>query len=187
MVRIMIGAALLAAMSVVTPISAADSDACLAKGDRIGAFYVTKVAGADKDGVEAGQELCYRCRYGNRPMVMVFSRKSSDKLNQLISQLNDAVEANSSAELKGLVTLMGGDSDSLRKEAKKLASSTSVSNIPVTVANDIENGPKNYKLDPQADVTVVVASSSKVVATHAFNSDAIDVAAVLAEVKNAVK
>jgi len=160
---------------------------CLAKGDSIGAFYVTKVAGAENDGVEAGQELCYRCRYGGSPMVMVFARKSNSKVNDLVSQLNKAVESHSDARLKSFVTLMGSDEESLKKEAKKLASSTSVNNTPIVVAKDTKNGPSNYKLNPKDEVTVVIAANGQVVANHGFAAESVDVAAVMKAVESAVK
>ena len=82
---------------------------CLKKGDSIGVFYVTKVAGAVDDGVEPGEDLCYRCRYGSSPMVIIFARETGGKVPELISQLDAAVAENEESSLKGLLTLMGDD------------------------------------------------------------------------------
>lgn len=188
MVRAMMFAATLAAVCFTGNLQAADGDSeCLAKGDPIGAFYVTKVAGANEDGVEPGDELCYRCRYGQSPMVMVFARKNSDQLTALIGELDKAVAKNSDHRLKSFVTLVGGDGAALQKEAKKLASSTTVSNVPVVVAKDAQNGPRSYKLDPNSDVTVVIANNSQVVANHSFAAGKVDAAAVLKDVQNAIQ
>lgn len=185
MVRMMLCAAVVASLAFASSSQAADSE-CLGEGDPIGAFYVTKVAGADSDGVEKGQELCYRCRYGSRPMVMVFARKNSDKLNELVGQLNQAVGSHSDAQLKGFVTLMGQDAGSLKKAAEKIASSAKVDNVPVVIAKDLKSGPQNYKLDPSAEVTIVVANNSRVVANHMFSADEIDVAAVMKSVESSL-
>ena len=52
---------------------AAELKSGLEPGKLIGPFDVVKCAGPD-DNVKVGSELCYRCKYGARPMVMVFSR-----------------------------------------------------------------------------------------------------------------
>ncbi len=75
-------------------------------GRSIGAFYVTKVAGATEDGVAVGDELCYRCKYGSRPMVMVFTRKDSGKVAEFVGQLDKAVGKHKEDQLRGLVTVM---------------------------------------------------------------------------------
>ena len=159
----------------------------LKAGDSIGAFYVTKVAGAEDDGVEKGEQLCYRCRYGSRPMVMVFARDTGGKLNDLVKEIDSAVQANEDAELKGLVTLLGEDASALKDTAAKVAKTSGAKHIPVVVAKDNVSGPSNYKLDDKAAVTVVVASESKVVMAKKFNKAAkVDVSAVMGAVKKAL-
>lgn len=184
MSRLFLGATLAVAM--MTSSFAADSatkEACLQSGDSIGAFYVTKVAGADEDGVEVGENLCYRCRYGSRPMVMVFTRKTDGQMPKLVKELNAAVKANESEKLQGLVTLIGDDADELKKEGVKFAKSAGADSVPVVVAKDTKMGPSSYKIGESDDVTIVVASDSQVVATHTFEADSIDIAAVMKEVK----
>ncbi len=75
MSRLFLGSVLSAALFCGLASAADKAEECLKQGDPIGAFYVTKVAGADEDGVPVGEELCYRCKYGSRPMVMVFTSK----------------------------------------------------------------------------------------------------------------
>ena len=36
------------------------------KGEEVGAYEVVKLAGNPHDGVKVGEELCYRCKMGNR-------------------------------------------------------------------------------------------------------------------------
>ncbi len=165
-------------------VSAADTATeCLKEGDSLGAFYVTKVAGATDDGVEAGEELCYRCKYGASPMVMVFTRKGGEKVNQLVGQLDKAVTAHKSDKLKGFVTILGEDQSSLKGQATAIATGSGAKNIPVVVAQDSAHGPESYRISPSADVTIVVANNSLVVASHSFAADSVDVAAVMKEVE----
>ncbi len=182
MSRLFLGTVLSAALVATVAVAADSASVGLKQGDPIGAFYVTKVAGAEADGVKSGSDLCYRCKYGQRPMVMVFTRSSGEKVTELVAELDKAVAANSDAQLRGFVTVMGSDQSSLKSSAKKIAESSGAKQIPVTVALDSENGPANYQLDPKAEVTVIVADESQVVASHSFSADSVDVAAVIKEV-----
>jgi hypothetical protein len=155
----------------------------LKQGDSIGVFYVTKVAGAEDDGVEPGEELCYRCRYGSRPMIMVFARDTSGKVTDLVKQIDAAVANNEDASLKGLFTLIGEDAARLKEDASKFAEKAAVKNVPVVVAKETRTGPLNYKLADDAAVTIIVAKDSQVVNTHVFAADKIDIAAVMTDVE----
>ena len=187
MSRLFLGTALTLAL-VTTYAQAADAKTdSLKQGDPLGAFYVTKVAGAESDGVEKGQELCYRCRYGSRPMVIIFARETSGEVAQLAQKLDSAVAAHQDAQLKSFVTLLGDDAASLKNKASQFAESANLQNVPVVVAKDAQQGPGNYKLSADAPVTVVVATDSKVVATHTFEADNIDTKAVMSDVKKMLK
>ena len=150
------------------------------EGDRLGAFSVTKIAGAESDGVDEGRNLCYRCKNGKRPQVMVFTRSTSPKVLELVQQLDKAIEQNEEAQLRAFVNLIGESKEDLSDEAKDFAAKAKTANIPFVVPNEFENGPDNYGINAKAAVTVVMASQSKVRASYAVaNADALDVAAVV--------
>jgi hypothetical protein len=182
MSKLFIGAALFVAMTS-TYAGAADTAESLKQGDPIGPFMVTKVAGAEDDGVETGESLCYRCRYGSRPMVMVFSRDAGASVAKLVKEIDSAVSANPDSELKGLVTLLGKDRDQLKQQASQLIQDSGAKHVPMVISEDPEHGPSDYGIDAAADVTVIVANDSQVVATHTFNADSVDAAKVMSEVK----
>ena len=79
----------IAATTLVT--SADDLKSGLQPGKAIGPFYVTKAAGAKKDGVDVGDNLCYRCKNGRRPQVMVFTRSTDKSVAGLVKQLGSGV------------------------------------------------------------------------------------------------
>lgn len=166
----------------VVPLTGYAASGPLKKGDTAGVFYVTKIAGAKDDGVKEGEELCYRCRYGSRPMVMVFTRENTKEVQMLVKTIDKAVDKNQEAHLKGLVTFMGEDVAEVKESASEFAKKADAKHVPVVIAKDTDTGPTNYKLD-KSDVTVVVAKDSQVVATHRFKADKINVAAVMTEVK----
>lgn len=160
----------------------------LQSGKLIGPFYVTKAAGAENDGVKLGANLCYRCKYGGRPQVMVFTRSSSKKVAKLVSGLDAAIKEHSDKELSAFVSLLGEDKDKLSEEAKKFAGSSKIKKVPVVVPNEFENGPENYGINPKAEVTIILAEGGKVKANHAFATvKDLDVKAVLADVKKIVQ
>jgi hypothetical protein len=187
MTRLMMPLAVVGLMLGSLTATAGENSECLKSGDAIGAFYVTKVAGAEEDGVENGEQLCYRCRYGSRPMVMVFARDAGGKLGNLVKEIDAAVAQHEDAQLKGFVTFMGQDASALKDTAAKFAKKSRAKNVPMVVAKDNVTGPPNYKLDQNAAVTVIVASDSQVVASKSFKkADQVDVASVMNEVKKAV-
>lgn len=136
-------------------------------GDSLGAFFVTKCAGAEDDGVEVGKNLCYRCRNGRRPQVVVFTRSTDPKVIELLQKLDKAVAENEDEKLRTFVNLLGDDKEQLSESAKKVAADSKTKNVPVVVPNEFENGPDDYGINAKAAVTVVLASDLGVKASHA--------------------
>jgi len=154
----------------------------LKEGDAIGAFHVTKIAGAVDDAVEPGETLCYRCRYGSRPMVLVFARDTGGRVPELLKAIDKSVGENEESKLKGLLTLMGKDASDLKEDAGKIAEQTDTEFVPVVVAEDTKTGPLNYKLSGDDEVTIILAKDSQVVKTHTFSAAKIDVKSIISEV-----
>jgi hypothetical protein len=144
-------------------------------GEEIGPYEVVKVAGNPHDGVKIGEELCYRCKLGNRPMVMVFTRKADKNLARLVKELDKVVAKNEEKKLGAFVALIGSRDDAKAKEtAEKLIKETEASNVAVVAAKDQPNGPESYKLDPKADITVLICVKGEVAANHAVPAGALD-------------
>jgi hypothetical protein len=164
--------------------SAEDIKSGLKEGDAIGAFDVTKCAGAEKDKVAVGDNLCYRCKNGSRPQVMVFTRSNDEKVIALVKQLDEQIKKNDEAQLKAFVNYLGDSKDAASDAAKKLATSTKAENIPFVVPNEFENGPEDYGINAKAAITIILATEGKVKANHAFaKASELDVAAVIGDLK----
>ncbi len=138
----------------------------LKKGDPLGAFHVTKCAGAESDQVPIGENLCYRCKNGARPQVIVFTRSTDPVVVKLAKRLDSAVREHEDAQLRAFVCVLGDSKEKAEAEAKKLAAEARVELIPFVVPNDVATGPQNYSLDPNAAITVVLGNENKVVATY---------------------
>jgi hypothetical protein len=157
-------------------------------GDSLGAFNVTKIAGAEEDGVEVGKNLCYRCRNGRKPQVVVFTRSTDPKVIELLQKLDAAVTENADEKLCTFVNLLGEDKEQLTETAKKVAADSKTKNVPVVVPNEFENGPEDYGINAKAAVTVVLASDLGVKASHAVeDAKELNVDAILKEVGKIVE
>lgn len=178
----------LAVLALTSQVPAEEVKSGLEPGKFVGAFFVTKCAGADEDGVEVGKNLCYRCKNGGRPQIMVFARDVTDKnVVKLIQELDKAIADNSEKELRAFVNVLGEDKEELSSTAKEAAKTTKAKNVPFVVPNEFENGPDNYGLNSKAEVTVILATGGQVKANHAV-ADAKDLKVddVLADVKKLV-
>ena len=167
---------------------AADIKSGLKVGEDVGPFDVTKLAGAENDGVKIGQQLCYRCRNGSRPQVMVFTRSSDDKVVTLVKKLDSELSKNSDKQLRAFVNYLGENKEAASSAAKKLAASTKAENVPFAVPNEFENGPEDYGINSKAEVTVLVAKDGKVVANRAVEkAKDLDVDAIVKDVEKTVQ
>ena len=157
-------------------------------GDSIGAFNVTKLCGAEEDGVKEGKNLCYRCKNGSKPQVMVFTRSTDKKVVELVKKLDSAITKHEDASLRAFVNLLGEDKDDVKDSAKKFAAKSGAKNIPFVIPNEFENGPDNYGINAKAEITIVMASSKDVKANHSFASAKdLNVDAVIADLAKIVK
>jgi hypothetical protein len=159
----------------------------LESGDRLGAFTVTKVAGAEGDDVKVGDSLCYRCKYQSRPMVLVFSRTDSESLGKFVQELDASLAKNEDKQLRGLVSMLGDDAEGIKASATKFAKTYNVKNLPVAVPSDYKTGPRSYKIDGKADVVVVVANEGEVIKSFSFAADKVDGAEVMASISTMLK
>lgn len=174
------------ALAVISPsfASAEELKSGLEAGKGIAPFYVTKTVGAEDDGVPCGKNLCYRCRNGARPQVMVFTRSTDEKVVALVQKLDEQLAAHEDAQLRAFVNMLGDSKDAATDSVKKLASISKAKLVPFVVPNEFENGPEDYGINPKADITIIIANDEKVVASHAVASAKdLDVDSVIKDVK----
>ena len=147
---------------------AAEFKSGLQVGDTIGAFDVVKVAGADDDGVKNGTALCYRCRYGAKPVAVVFARKSTPALLTLVKQLDQAVASNGEKQLKSFVNFLGADQPQAEALAKAIAGAARAKKVALVVPVDFANGPSELGISPEAEVTVMLYKGGQIVSNHSY-------------------
>jgi hypothetical protein len=128
-------------------------------------------------GKERGQQHCYICETGDRPMVVIFARSLSDPLAGLVKKLDAAVDTHRAAQLRGWVTFLAADQTAWDGKIGAWARQHGVKQVPLGVFED-EVGPPTYRLAREADITILLANKKSVVANFAFrakelNDDAI--------------
>lgn len=99
---------------------------------------------------------------------MIFARKSDTALASLVKKLDDLVAEHSEEKLSAFVNLIGEDRDALEVDAKEFSEKHEIANVPIVVPVEFENGPENFGINPEAEVTVMLYSAVKVQANYAF-------------------
>jgi len=136
----------------------------LEKGAKVPAFYVKDVTGPAKD----GEELCYRCRYGNQPVVTIFAKEMTEEVAALTKELDGVVAKNRDQKMAGFVVLMAEDPSKAAPSLAKTAEKMKIEQLPLTTFKGTE-GPKGYKINNKADVTVMMWVEGTVKVSEAFN------------------
>jgi len=149
-------------------------------GDRVPAFNVRDITGPS-----AGKTLCYRCQYGARPVVTVFTREVNDSVTDLVAKIDAVVGKNKDSKMAAFVCVITEDSDKVEKQLAGIAKDKSIKNTPLTIIEG-KTGPDNYNLSKDAAVTVMMWNESKVVVNHAFEKATLEskeIEAIIADTK----
>ena len=159
--RFAIASALVAALSA-SAISAAELKSGLQVGDYPFPYYVSDVTGP-----QAGQKLCYRCSYGSRPVVNIFTRKMDANVTKLLKEIDGVVGKNRDAGMAAFVVMLTDNPSEQQTSLRKAAEANGIKHTPLTVF-DNDQGPGKYKLSSDADVTVMMWVEDDVKVNHAF-------------------
>lgn len=119
-------------------------------GTAVDAFYVQDVTGPS-----AGEKLCYRCQYGNRPVISVFTRTVDDKVALLIKQIDGVVGKNDAKKAAAFVVVLTDEPEAQQGKLKEVAEKQKIEHTPLTVF-DGQVGPPAYKIAKDAEVTVMM-------------------------------
>ncbi len=154
-------------------VSAAEVQSGLGKGEFVPAFTVTDITGPSK-----GKDLCYRCQYGNRPVVSIFAREITPEVTQLAKSIDALVEKNKDARMAAFLVLMSDEPTKAAPALEETAAKGQIKNVPLTTFASAK-GPGGYKIAGNADVTVMMWVDSEVAVSKGFskgdlNKDTID-------------
>lgn len=99
----------------------------------------------------------------------MFARKIDGSLTSLVKQIDEQVGKNTDKKLCSFVVFLTGDSDAVRPQVEKLAEKEKIGRVPLTIG-EIPAGPPEYKIDKDAEITVLIWKNQTVVANHAFKA-----------------
>jgi hypothetical protein len=120
-------------------------------------------------GQQRGQAHCFICETADRPAVIVFARSTNDQLGKLLTQLDKAVIHNKKAELRSWVTFLSDSQPTMEPKVIEFARKYGLSQIAMGIFEDM-SGPPSYRINKDADVTVLLAVNQKVAANFAFRT-----------------
>jgi len=149
-------------------------------GQLVPSFYVRTVTGPLRN-----KSVCYVCRNGSRPCVMVLFRETPKALGKLLKAIDKVVDQNRAEGLKGFGVLISPEPGRAISRLQTMAFNQKVI-LPLSVATDVVGSPSCQNLHPQAEVTVVLYRRQKVVRRFGFRAKELDAAGtgrVLAGIK----
>jgi hypothetical protein len=133
-----------------------------AVGERVPQFFVRAVTGPLMN-----KSVCYVCRNGDRPVVMVLMRDVVEGMPALLKELDRCVDQHRAVGLRGFGVLLTENQRSAISRLQTLAFDNQLS-LPLTVASTQLDAPSSQNLHPDAAVTVVLYHDQTVITTHAF-------------------
>ena len=97
---------------------------------------------------------------------MIFAREISDDLTSLVKKIDAATAKNSKARMGSFVVFCNDD-EKTEDKLKALAKKEGLKKTILTLV-DKKSGPEGYKLDPKADITVVLYNKRATKAQFAY-------------------
>ena len=117
-------------------------------------------------GEKAGEKFCLYCKNGDKPVAVVFARNTDDPaVQKLIKALDDATAKNEAAKMGSFVVVLSSE-DKLEAKLKDMADKAKLKKIVLSIESP--EGPKDYKIAKDAEVTVLLYTERVVKANYAF-------------------
>jgi hypothetical protein len=106
--------------------------------------------------------------YANRPVVNVFAKKVDAALTSLVKRID--AELQKDETLRGYVVVLTDEADETSTKLEEIWKSQELKKLPLTLFEGMA-GPKAYKINKNADVSVHLWVKRKVKDSFAFKSD----------------
>lgn len=126
-------------------------------------------------GPGAGQAACLYCRFGSRPVAVIFAKEVTPALAQLIKKIDSATAANKETGM-GSYAVICSDAAGVDRQLLAVAQQMQIQNTVLALYK--AGGPEKYRLSPEADVTVLLYNHLTVKANHAFTNAELNEAAI---------
>ena len=155
-------------------------------GQRVPSFYVRAVTGPLRN-----RSVCYVCRNGSRPVVMILFRRLDGGLVPLLKQVETLIDRNRAEGLRGFGVMISDEPSGGVSKVQTLAFDRKISSgLPLTVSTDAVASPSCQNVHREAAITVVLYRRQRVVKTYAFRAGeptAAQVRSVIASARRLLK
>ncbi|MFP6765310.1 MAG: hypothetical protein VB858_16900 [Planctomycetaceae bacterium] len=141
-------------------------------GSTIHPFFVRAVTGPHRN-----RSVCYVCRYGSRPVVMVLVQEVDPKLGTLLTTIDQIIDQNRLTGLRGFGVLVTDQSAQAVPILQTIAFDRKV-HMPLTAATTSIAGSSSHNLHPDAATTLILYRNQKAVETISLKSGQITSARV---------
>lgn len=145
--------ALCLAMAFTVTLAFAEEKTAIKSGPQAGEELAGPFHPLNVNGPSAGEKACLYCSNGSSPVAMVFAREATPALTTLVKKLDAACTKNKDSKMGSFVVFCSS-SDGLEAKLKKMAKDADLKNVVLSIDNPA--GPKGYKFNKDADVTVVL-------------------------------
>ena len=141
-------------------------------GSTVHAFFVRAVTGPHQS-----RSVCYVCRYGARPVVMIFLQGVDPNTPKLLKSVDRIVDAGRVEGARSFGVLVTDESARVVPILQTMAFDEKIE-LPLTAATSAVAGATCHNLHPDATTTVVLYREQKVVATYGFRRGDLSAASI---------
>jgi len=141
-------------------------------GQPVPSFYVRAVTGPLRN-----KSVCYVCRNGSRPCVMILFRDTPPALGKLLKEIEKVVDRNRAEGLRSFGVLISPMPGRAISRLQTMAFNQKIS-LPLSVATDVVGSPSCQNIHRQAMVTVVLYRRQKVVRRYGYRARELDAAGI---------
>jgi hypothetical protein len=131
-------------------------------GDIVPSFYTRVVTGPMMN-----RSVCFVCRNGQRPVVMVLLRKLGPDLKPLLQEVDRLVNEHRAEGLRSFGVFISENPSDAISQVQTFAFDHKIS-LPLTVGGNSVGEPHCQNLSAQADATIVLYQFRRVVSRFAF-------------------
>jgi hypothetical protein len=116
---------------------------------------------------------------------MVFAKNNAAALAGLVKELDKLVAEKKDSKLASVVNILAEEPEKIKEDVAKFVEKNEVKNVALAVTD--ESSSKGFKINAEAEVTVMVYRDKKVTANHALKAGGLDAKKIAAIVADAAK
>ncbi|MBX3451085.1 MAG: hypothetical protein KF777_16085 [Planctomycetaceae bacterium] len=149
----------------------------------IRSFYVRAVTGPLR-----GKSVCYVCRHGDRPVVIVLMREITPGSRALLKELNQLVDENRAEGLKAFAVLVSANSVQAAADLQTVGFVDRLE-LPLTTAGEAITSAEALDFPASERVGVILYRDQAILGRHEFGTSdcgPADRAAVIADVRSMI-